>query len=131
MICSAGKFHSRCPVQNRCCHIGSLQDPYLNSWSLSLIHIFNASGSAVIPSLEATYARCATVSSTPIRLKSYIWQRERMVGSILCFSVVARMNMAWRGGSSSVFRKALKAEADSICTSSMIYTCLLYTSRCV
>lgn len=34
-------------------------------------------------------------------------------------------NMAWRGGSSSVFRKALKAEADSICTSSMIYTLYL------
>ena len=86
---------------------------------------FNASGSAVMPSLEATYARCATVSSTPIRLKSYIWQRERMVGSILCFSVVARMNMAWRGGSSSVLRKALKAEADNICTSSIIYTLYL------
>ena len=38
----------------------------------------------------------------------------------VCFSVVARMKMACRGGSSSVFRKALKAEADSMCTSSMM-----------
>ena len=43
-----------------------------------------------------------------------------MVGSILCFSVVARMKMAWAGGSSSVFRKALKAEVLSMCTSSMM-----------
>ena len=47
---------------------------------------------------------------------------------ILCFSVVARMNFAYDGGSSSVFRKALKAEAESIWTSSMIYT--LYFPIC-
>lgn len=44
-----------------------------------------------------------------MRLKSYIWQRDRIVGMILCFSVVARMKIACCGGSSSVFRKALNA----------------------
>ena len=36
--------------------------------------------------------------------------------------VVARMNTTWAGGSYSVFSSALKAEADSMCTSSTIYT---------
>src|SRR4030042_6736761 len=45
-----------------------------------------------------------------------------MVGMILCFSVVARINTACAGGSSSVLRNALKACWDNMCTSSMIYT---------
>ena len=45
-----------------------------------------------------------------------------MVGMILCFSVVARMKIACAGGSSSVFRKALKAAAESMWTSSMMNT---------
>ena len=62
---------------------------------------------------------------TVILSKSYIWQREMMVGSILCFSVVARMKMTCCGGSSSVFRKALKACEESMCTSSMMKTLYL------
>ena len=57
-----------------------------------------------------------------MRLKSKIWQRERIVGRTLCFSVVAKMNTAWAGGSSRVLRKALNAACDSMCTSSMMYT---------
>ena len=83
---------------------------------------FRASGSAVTPSQEETYSRCSTISAIEIREKSYIWQRDRMVGKTLCFSVVARINKAWWGGSSSVFRNALKAAELSICTSSMINT---------
>ena len=45
-----------------------------------------------------------------------------MVGIIFCFSVVANINMACCGGSSRVFKKALKAAELSICTSSIIYT---------
>ena len=30
--------------------------------------------------------------------------------------------MAWAGGSSNVFKKALKAACDNMCTSSIIYT---------
>jgi hypothetical protein len=37
-----------------------------------------------------------------------------MVGRILCFSVVARMKMAYEGGSSKVFRKALKPAVESM-----------------
>lgn len=36
----------------------------------------------------------STVSLVVMRLKSKIWQRLRIVGRILCFSVVARMNTA-------------------------------------
>jgi hypothetical protein len=42
-----------------------------------------------------------------ILLKSKIWHRDNIVGIILCFSV-AKINMACFGGSSNVFRKALK-----------------------
>ena len=45
-----------------------------------------------------------------------------MVGIILCFSVVARMKITYDGGSSKVFRNALNAACESICTSSMINT---------
>src|SRR5215211_2324284 len=72
--------------------------------------------------------KCSTVSCIVIRLKSKIWQRLKMVGSILCFSVVARIKMAYGGGSSNVFKNALKADELSMCTSSMIYT--LYLPAC-
>ena len=62
------------------------------------------------------------MSGMLMRLKSKVWQRERIVGRILCFSVVASMNIACAGGSSSVFRKALKAAVESIWTSSIMYT---------
>ena len=72
--------------------------------------------------------RCSTVSFKVIRLKSKIWQRLNMVGRILCFSVVAKIKMAYGGGSSRVFKNALKAEELSMCTSSIIYT--LYLPAC-
>ena len=50
-----------------------------------------------------------------------------MVGRILCFSVVARIKITCWGGSSKVFRKALKAAVESMCTSSMINTLYLPT----
>ena len=62
------------------------------------------------------------MSSGPMRVKSYRWQRERMVAGTFWISVVARMKMTWAGGSSSVFSNALKAAVDSMCTSSMMYT---------
>ena len=73
-----------------------------------------------MPSLEAMSSRLRTMSGTDMRLKSNVWQRDRIVGSILCFSVVARMKMAWAGGSSRVFRKALNAAEESMWTSSMM-----------
>src|SRR3989339_518093 len=43
-----------------------------------------------------------------------------MVGSNLWCSVVAKINITYSGGSSSIFRSALKAAVESICASSMI-----------
>jgi hypothetical protein len=48
--------------------------------------------------------------------------RDRIVGSTLCGSVVASTNTTWLGGSSSVFSSVFDAAADSMCTSSMMYT---------
>src|SRR5699024_9768256 len=41
---------------------------------------------------------------------------------ILCGSVVAKINTTCAGGSSSVFKSALNALVEIICTSSIIYT---------
>ncbi|CDD30341.1 putative uncharacterized protein [Firmicutes bacterium CAG:94] len=57
-----------------------------------------------------------------MRLKSNRWHRDRIVGSSLCTSVVAKMKITWGGGSSKVFSSALKAATESMCTSSMMYT---------
>ena len=48
-----------------------------------------------------------------------------IVSGSLLGSVVARMNITWAGGSSSVFKRALKASLVSMWTSSMIYTLYL------
>src|SRR4030065_2985840 len=61
------------------------------------------------------------------RLKSNLWHLESMVAGILCTSVVANMKAACGGGSSSVFKSALKAAVESMCTSSMMY--ILYLPR--
>ena len=42
-------------------------------------------------------------------LRSNLWQREMMVGKILCGSVVAKINLTWAGGSSRIFNRALNA----------------------
>src|SRR5699024_5895582 len=55
-------------------------------------------------------------------LKSNRWQREITVSGILCGSVVAKINTTCFGGSSNVFRSALNALVEIICTSSIIYT---------
>ena len=82
----------------------------------------SAAGSAAMPSLPAMYFSWSTMSGMVMREKSYIWQRDNIVGRILCFSVVARMNIACDGGSSRVFRNALNAAVESMCTSSMMNT---------
>ena len=58
------------------------------------------------------------VAST--RRRSKRWQRDSTVTGTLRISVVAKTNLACSGGSSSVFRKALKAAVDSMWTSSMM-----------
>ena len=64
--------------------------------------------------------RWATSTSASIRRRSKRWQRDRMVTGTLRISVVAKMNFACGGGSSSVFRKALNAFSESMWTSSMM-----------
>ena len=60
------------------------------------------------------------MDSAEMRRKSKRWQRLRIVAGSFCGSVVARMKTTYAGGSSSVFSKALNAEVDSMCTSSMM-----------
>ena len=55
-----------------------------------------------------------------MRRKEKRWQRERMVAGTLWSSVVARMNIRCSGGSSRIFSRALKAEIESMWTSSMM-----------
>ena len=81
-----------------------------------------ASGASSMPSCCATYVSRAAMSCGRIRPKSKRWQRDRIVAGSLCTSVVAKMNSTCAGGSSSVLSRALNAPAESICTSSMIYT---------
>ena len=51
--------------------------------------------------------------------RSRRWQREMIVGRILFGSVVAKMNFTCGGGSSRVFKRALKAGEVSMWTSSI------------
>jgi hypothetical protein len=44
-----------------------------------------------------------------------------MVSGTLCISVVAKINQTALFGSSMVFRRALNADLESICTSSITY----------
>ena len=48
-----------------------------------------------------------------------------VVMGIELISVVARINITYSGGSSSVFKRALKAAEESICASSIMYTLYL------
>lgn len=82
--------------------------------SLFWATMFRALSSMFTFSCEATYFRWFTVSVIEIRLKSQIWHRERIVGIILCFSVVANMKMACAGALPVFFRNALKAPC-SVC----------------
>ncbi len=71
------------------------------------------------PSRTQTRSRWATSTAGSTRRRSKRWHRDRMVTGTLRISVVAKMNLACGGGSSSVFRRALNAPLESMCTSSM------------
>ena len=78
----------------------------------------SASGSTLIFSVLAMPCRCLTSTSASTRRRSKRWQRDSTVTGTLRISVVAKMNLACGGGSSSVFSSALNAAGDSMCTSS-------------
>ena len=79
-----------------------------------------ASSSACTFSACKSSFSCCFSSSSESRRKSYRWQRESTVTGIFWTSVVARMKITYSGGSSSVFKIALNAPVESMCTSSMI-----------
>jgi hypothetical protein len=54
------------------------------------------------------------MSLTVIREKSKIWHLDKIVGIILCFSVVAKIKIACFGGYSKVFKNALNAFVESM-----------------
>jgi len=60
------------------------------------------------------------MSISEILLKSYLWHLEIIVSGTLFVSVVASINFTNSGGSSRIFKRALKAHFDNICTSSII-----------
>jgi hypothetical protein len=78
------------------------------------------SASTRAPSFSQIISRFLMIISGSTRLRSNRWVRDRMVTGTLRISVVAKMNLACGGGSSSVFRSALKAPVESMCTSSMM-----------
>ena len=73
-----------------------------------------AFSSASIPSPSASSCNLSLIVSTDILLKSYLWHLDSIVTGILWTSVVARMNITYEGGSSSVFKRALNAPVESM-----------------
>ena len=88
---------------------------------------FKASSGAFIFSFDKIFLSRSAIISLLISLNLKLWHLEIMVGKTLVCSVVAIIKMTCSGGSSMVFRRALKEALLSICTSSKIY--ILYLSR--
>jgi hypothetical protein len=82
----------------------------------------NACGSAGTCSACNTLPRCSSTVSGAIGRRLNCRQRESTVTGTFCGSVVARTNLRYSGGSSSVFNMALKAVFDSMWTSSSMKT---------
>jgi hypothetical protein len=80
----------------------------------------SAAGSTSISSVSEISRSFSESSEIPGRRKSKLWQRLMIVGKILCFSVVASTKTTCSGGSSSIFRSALKASVVSMWTSSIM-----------
>ena len=71
------------------------------------------------PSAARICDRRAAISAAGSRFRLNCRQRDSTVTGSFCGSVVASRNFTCGGGSSSVFRSALKECADSMCTSSI------------
>ena len=74
----------------------------------------NISLDTFIPSLFVINISCSTTSLIEILLNSKYWHLDIIVSGILFGSVVAKINIIWAGGSSNVFKNALKAAFDSM-----------------
>ncbi len=84
--------------------------------------ILAAAGAKSIFSAPQMSNKWVLISSALSGRKRNVWHRLTMVAGTLCFSVVAKINTTWAGGSSMVFNNALKELAESMCTSSKINT---------
>ncbi len=98
----------------------SSESPSRRLPSAAVARIRSAPGVTRIFSAAATFESCSAISAVVSARKAKRWQRDTIVGGILCSSVEARMKRACGGGSSSVFRSALNASVVSMWTSSMI-----------
>ena len=114
-----------------CCSVIVASPTYEISWShsdsasrtlppLSRTSRLTAFGSIASASAPKIRVRCWPRRDAGTSLKSYRWQRDRIVVGIFSGSVVARMNFTWLGGSSSVLSNALNELLESMCTSSIM-----------
>jgi hypothetical protein len=86
-----------------------------------LLVIYSSEFSSIcICSLSAIYLILFLISLLLILLKSYLWHLDIIVSGTLCVSVVASINFTCSGGSSNIFKSALKAHLLSICISSIM-----------
>ena len=80
----------------------------------------NASSGTAIFSAAAIKRSRSKIFAVAIVRNSNCWQREIIVYGNFPRSVVAIMNTTRSGGSSTVFKSALKEWFESMCTSSMM-----------
>ena len=78
-----------------------------------------AAGSKSIFSSVRMRERCCVSTFSGIALRLNCRHLERTVAGNLLVSVVASRNLTCSGGSSSVFKRALKLLVENICTSSI------------
>ena len=88
--------------------------------SADLLISVKTSSSQDFPSSSVTLFKFSFISSMEILLKLYFWDLERIVVGIFCISVVASIKIKCLGGSSKIFKSALKAPLESIWTSSIM-----------
>ena len=81
---------------------------------------YKASSSAWMPISFAASSRSFSTVSIGTKRKLNCWHLDFIVAGTFCSSVVAKMNTTYSGGSSIVFKSALKAEVESMWTSSIM-----------
>ena len=81
---------------------------------------------ALSSSLTSSWSRtkfiCLLISFSEIDLNSNLWVLDSIVSGIFSISVVAKINIRCFGGSSIIFKRALKPSLVIMWASSIIYT---------
>ena len=106
-------------------HLSNILIPSLKAPSASFETYSHTPSSYFIFSLSHIYLSLLAIFSSDSLSKSNLKHLDKIVTGILCFSVVASINITFSGGSSNVLSKALNALVVSICASSIIYTLYL------